>query len=61
MNFPMNFICAGNEYATIEKPVAAPLLRKNFELAKNPEKNETKLRKLVEEAARNNSLPFGAK
>ena len=36
MNFPMNFICAGNEYATIEKPVAAPLLRKTFELAKNP-------------------------
>ncbi len=34
MNFPMSFIWAGSEYATPEKPVAAPLLRKCFDVSK---------------------------
>lgn len=40
MKFPKRFICASREYATLEKSVPAPYLRRTFELSRSAEKAE---------------------
>lgn len=40
MKFSLNFVSAGSDYSTLEKPVAAPYIIKNFEITSLPQRAE---------------------
>ena len=40
MDFPMQFICSGRKYSTLEEYVSAPYFRKSFALDRLPESAE---------------------